>query len=381
MSSATSEKLNQLRTQLQDCTNPKVAQVLKSAIAKLEAQLNPGQVQAKTPKAKPSKIAERKSALKKSQREANRIASRQQRTTLKPPSLSKVEPKPEATSQNGMVTAPTQDKPQELSDAMTQSDESTTQDRPKPQTDPSLQHKNPAPANLAQVEEISLRRDQNPVTQDHTKSEANTNQQQADKTSKAKSQQRNRRKQRQPLLPGNGMHRAWCRVSGIIRVQEEVEDGKQKSIYFLEVDGYPVKLFLKRNSFKHLKPILDKPAMVFGYPNIMNGQITALQLTGASKQVSKKTENFVLIGVWRADKQRVLIQRDQKLDPEIHIHQHSPLVSEACLEKLEDGKLYEFTCQKDGITVTVVGVEAIADVEMQSTKETVIEQSSKSIDN
>ena len=88
----------------------------------------------------------------------------------------------------------------------------------------------------------------------------------------------------------------------------------------------------------------------------MNGQITSLQLTGTSQRASAKTENWVLIGVWRADKQRVLIQRDQERDPEIHIRQHSPLVSEDCLEKLKDGKLYEFTCHRDGVTVTVVAV-------------------------
>ena len=41
MPTATSEKLNQLRAQLQECTNPIAAKLLKSTIAKLEAQLRP----------------------------------------------------------------------------------------------------------------------------------------------------------------------------------------------------------------------------------------------------------------------------------------------------------------------------------------------------
>ncbi|MGR3280390.1 hypothetical protein ACSYAD_35650, partial [Acaryochloris marina NIES-2412] len=68
------------------------------------------------------------------------------------------------------------------------------------------------------------------------KPKATTQQQQATKTSQAKSQQRNHRKMRQPLLPGNGTHRAWCRLPGIIRVQG-VEGEKERPNYFLELDG------------------------------------------------------------------------------------------------------------------------------------------------
>lgn len=321
MPSATSEKLNQLRIQLQDCTNPKVAQVLKSAIAKLEAQLNPGQVQAKAAKAKSSKVAERKSALKKSQREANRIASRQHRTNLKPPSLSKVEPKPEAVPQDEKPTSPEQGRSKVRTEATSELENLNSEVQTQVKVTP----------------KVSSQDKKTGVSQVHPKSYEPP--------------------KRPPLLPGNGTHRAWCRIPGIIRVrQKELEEGKQKSFYFVEVDGYPVKLFLSKKSFKRIKSILDKPIMIFGYPNIMKGQITSLQLTGTSQRASEKTENLVLIGVWRADKQRVLIQRDQERDPEIHIRQHSPFVSEDCLRELEDGKLYEFACQRDGITVTVVGI-------------------------
>ncbi|NJM68095.1 MAG: hypothetical protein HC851_21720, partial [Acaryochloris sp. RU_4_1] len=89
MPSTTTDKLTQLRSQLQDCTNPTAAKVLRSTIAKLESQLNPNQPQAQATKAKSSKIAQRKAALKESQKQAEQTASQQQRTTLKPPSLKK----------------------------------------------------------------------------------------------------------------------------------------------------------------------------------------------------------------------------------------------------------------------------------------------------
>ncbi len=54
------------------------------------------------------------------------------------------------------------------------------------------------------------------------------------------------------------------------------------------------------------------------------------------------------------------MQRDQQLDPNRRIFQHSPLISEKSLEKLEDRKLYRFECQREGVMVTVVDVEAMA---------------------
>ncbi|WP_235112102.1 hypothetical protein [Acaryochloris sp. 'Moss Beach'] len=82
---STSEKLSQLRQQLQECTNPTAAKLLKSAITKLESQLNSGQVQTKA-----SKIDQRKSALRKSQKQAKQKALHQERTTLKPPFIENV---------------------------------------------------------------------------------------------------------------------------------------------------------------------------------------------------------------------------------------------------------------------------------------------------
>ena len=107
MPSATSEKLNQLRDQLQECTNPAAAKLLRNAIAKLEAQLNSGQVQTRA-----SKIAQRKAALRKSQEEAERAAAQQQRKTLKPPTPKE----PEAIPQKELPSVPTQGKPQEQID-------------------------------------------------------------------------------------------------------------------------------------------------------------------------------------------------------------------------------------------------------------------------
>ncbi|KAI9130179.1 hypothetical protein ON05_031630 (plasmid) [Acaryochloris sp. CCMEE 5410] len=339
MPSATSEKLNQLRAQLQDCTNPKVAKLLKSAIAKLEAQLNPGQVQAKAAKAKSSKIAERKSALKKSQREANRKATQQQRTTLKPPSNKEVEPRPDATSRNGKATVPTQDRSQELTDATAQSEKPTTQDNPKQQTDTSLQNKNSTPINQVQTKVTSQ-------------------QQQTAKTSEAKSKQQDRRNQKQPLLPGNGTHRAWCRIPGIIRAQESEEEGERPA-YCLEIDGHQLPLSVKNRFAKLIEASLDQPLMVRCYPRIFDGQIALAQFCGTNDITPDKPEDWLLIGVWDADQQRVLVQRDRKQDSNRRILQLSPLVREDCLEKLEGRKLYHFECQREGSMVTVVGVEAL----------------------
>ncbi|KAI9129514.1 ribonuclease catalytic domain-containing protein [Acaryochloris sp. CCMEE 5410] len=87
MPTATSEKLNQLRAQLHDCSNPIAAKLLKSTIAKLEAQLGTGQAQA-------SKIDQRQAALRPSQKQAKQKASQQQRTTLKPPPPTNQESQP-----------------------------------------------------------------------------------------------------------------------------------------------------------------------------------------------------------------------------------------------------------------------------------------------
>jgi ribonuclease R len=95
MPSTTLNKLTQLKSQLQQCTNPIAAALLKQTIAKLEAQLNSGQ-----PQAKASKVAQRKAALKASEEQANRKAAQQQRTTLKPPAQNQAKPKPDATPQS-----------------------------------------------------------------------------------------------------------------------------------------------------------------------------------------------------------------------------------------------------------------------------------------
>ena len=107
MPSATTEKLNQLRQQLQECNNPTAAKLLKSTIAKLEAQLTSG-----LPQTQASKIAQRKAALRKSQEEAERAAAQQQRKTLKPPTPKE----PEAIPQKELPSVPTQGKPQEQID-------------------------------------------------------------------------------------------------------------------------------------------------------------------------------------------------------------------------------------------------------------------------
>ncbi len=138
---ATTDKLNQLRAQLQECTNPTAAKLLKSTIAKLEAQLNSGQVQTQA-----SKIAQRKAALRKSQKQADRTAAQQQRTTLKPPSIRKVEPKPETAPQKKSVTV-AQDKSQEQAKVTVEHEESKspTQDKPPAKTEANPKSKNRFP--------------------------------------------------------------------------------------------------------------------------------------------------------------------------------------------------------------------------------------------
>ena len=116
MPSASSDKLNQLRSQLQECSNPTAAKVLQSAIGKLEAQINSGQTEAKS-----SKIAQQKATLGKSQKQAKRTAVEQHRTTLKPPSIREIKPKSEVfrqkelplpTGQSEKSKSPPQDNPQ-----------------------------------------------------------------------------------------------------------------------------------------------------------------------------------------------------------------------------------------------------------------------------
>ena len=109
MPSSTVEKLFQLRSQLQQCSNPTAAKVLKSAIKKLEAQLDPGQVQ--STKAKSSKIAQRKAALRYSQKQAKQKALQQERTTLKPPSSKKLASKSEGVPQDKKPITLDQEKP------------------------------------------------------------------------------------------------------------------------------------------------------------------------------------------------------------------------------------------------------------------------------
>ncbi|NJM67568.1 MAG: hypothetical protein HC851_18800 [Acaryochloris sp. RU_4_1] len=66
-----------------------------------------------------------------------------------------------------------------------------------------------------------------------------------------------------------------------------------------------------------------------------------------------------MIGVWNGKWQKIMVQRDQICDPTTRIHLHSSLVEEECWAKLKGGKLYEYQCQREGITVTVVDVEAV----------------------
>jgi ribonuclease R len=139
MPSTTLNKLTQLKSQLQECTNPTVAALLKRTIAKLEAQIDSGQ-----PQAKASKVAQRKAALRESEEQANRKAAQHQRTTLKPPSMGQSELQSEATSQNKLPTLPTQDEPQKQTDATIQNGKSPSpsQDSPKAQPEATPQSKN-----------------------------------------------------------------------------------------------------------------------------------------------------------------------------------------------------------------------------------------------
>ncbi|ABW31604.1 RNB domain-containing ribonuclease [Acaryochloris marina] len=122
MPTATSEKLIQLRAQLQDCTNPTAAKILKSTIVKLEAQLSLGQAQTKV-----SKIDQRKATLKNSNKQTKRKAVQQQPITLKPPSLNTVETKPKAEPQKERPTLPAHEKTLLADDVLTQNENIATQ--------------------------------------------------------------------------------------------------------------------------------------------------------------------------------------------------------------------------------------------------------------
>ena len=261
MPSATIDKLNQLKVQLEQCNNDTAALLLKRTIAKLESQLQ-----------------------------------REQLTT--------------------------------------QSAKLTPQEAPK-SSQTIIKHQSPVQDKKAAPQ-----------------------QQQTTKNLQVRPKQRNHRKQRQPLLPGNGTHRAWCRILGIIRVQEAEAEAEQL-VYFIELDGHQLPLRVKKRFSKLIGASLDTPLMVKCYPQIIEGQIVFLQFCGAAEPTPETPEDWVMIGVWNSGNQRVLVQRDQKCDQSKRILQHSPLVKEACLEKLEGGKLYRYECQREGITVTIVGVEAV----------------------
>ena len=261
MLSATFDKLNQLKAQLEQCNNDTAALLLKRTIAKLESQLQ-----------------------------------REQLTTGSSKETPKEAPK-------------------------------TTQTITKHQSP--VQDKKAAP-------------------QQH----------QTTKIPQAKSKPRDHHTQKQRLLSGNGTHRAWCRLPGIIRVQE-VEGEKERPNYFLELDGHQLPLRVKKRFSKLIKTSLDTPLMVKSYPQIIDGEIVFLQFCGAVELTLENVEDWVMIGVWNSGNQRILVQRDQRCDQSRRILQHSLLVGKECLEKLEGGKLYRYECQREGITVTIVGVEAI----------------------
>ncbi|WP_262562691.1 hypothetical protein [Acaryochloris sp. CCMEE 5410] len=179
MPSATIDKLNQLKVQLEQCNNDTAALLLKRTIAKLESQLQ-----------------------------------REQLTTQSAQVPSKEIPK--------------------VSQASTKR-QSTGQDQAKERT------------------------------------KATPQPQQATKTHQAKSKSRDNRHKRR-LLPGNGTHRAWCRLPGIIRVKEpEVE--KERPVYFIELDGHQVSLRVPKRFSKLIRTSLDTPLMVKCYPQIIDGQI------------------------------------------------------------------------------------------------------------
>lgn len=276
MPTATFDKLNQLKVQLEQCNNDTAALLLTRTIAKLESQLQIEQLTTGSAKV-PSK---------------------------EPPKASQTSTKPQ----------------------------STDQDRTKETT------------------------------------KATPHQQQTQKTSQAKSKSRDNRSRKSRLLLGNGTHRAWCRLLGIIRVQEPEVEG-ERSVYFMELDGHQVSLRVPKRYRQLIGASLDTSLMVKCYPQIIEGQIVFLQFCGAFEPTPEKPEDWVMIGVWNSVNQRVLVQRDQRCDQSRRILQHSLLVGKECLEKLEGGKLYRYKCQREGITVTIVGVEAVESEEKKSDQE------------
>lgn len=140
-------------------------------------------------------------------------------------------------------------------------------------------------------------------------------------------------------------------------MQEAATEDEQPQ-YFLQVEGHLVPLRVKRDTIKWVKRTLDKRLMVIGYPQILEGQIKWLQCCGAYEQSADNPERWVMVGVWNGKWQKIMVQRDQTCDPTTRILYPSPLVIEECLAQLKGGKLYEYECQREGITVTVVGVEA-----------------------
>ena len=265
MPSATFDKLNQLKAQLQQCNNETAALLLKRTISKLESQLQTEQLTTKSGQGTPTDSP--KTSQKKSKRQ--------------PPSKDKVKAEPQTTPQQDTA-----------------------------------------------------------------------------KTPQAKSKRKDHHPQKRRLLLGNGSHRAWCRIPGIIRVQEPETEGEQLQ-YFLEVEEHQLPVRVKKRFTKLIGASLDKPLMVKCYPHIMNGQIVSVQFCGTVEPTPENPEDWVLIGVWNSGNKRVLVQRDQKFDPSRRILQHSPLVTDKCLEKLEGGKLYRFECQRQGVMVTVVDVETV----------------------
>ena len=183
MPSATIDKLNQLKVQLEQCNNDTAALLLKRTIAKLESQLQ-----------------------------------REQLTT--------------------------------------QSAKLTPQEAPKT-SQTIIKHQSPVQDKKAAPQ-----------------------QQRTTKNLQVKPTQRNHRKKRQPLLPGNGTHRAWCRLPGIIHVQEA--EGEQPA-YVLELNGYQIPLSVRNRLTKLIGASLDKPLMVKGYPQIIDGQIKSAQFCGTDE--------------------------------------------------------------------------------------------------
>jgi|GEM_PF-4299584 len=191
-------------------------------------------------------------------------------------------------------------------------------------------------------------------------------QQKTAKSSQSNSKSRGHHSQKPPLLPGNGIHRAWCRIPGIIREQEE---GGEKQHYFLEVEGHQLPMRFRKRFTSLLESSVDKPLMVKGYPHIIEGKMVFLQFCGTHEITPEYPEDWIVIGVWNLEKQRIFVQRDRKIDTRRRILQHSPLIQEDCLEKLEGGKLYRYNCERKGITVTVVGVVAMESQEQNFNQE------------